>query len=479
VKVVFALRHSGHFRFFDDVIRELCGVGHTVQALLDPHHTSNTEAKGSMRALMACQQETPGFSWDWALARRDAWRRPLFLSRELISYSGYLQPGRQGSQAISSRYLKVLPPLVQWALRRPAARRWLLRPATQSALRRLERRAPPDRAILGWLREHRPDVVVASPYIMARSEEVEYVKAALKLGIPSIAAITSWDHLTTKGMFQIVPDLTLVWNQNQVEEAVTFHGLPRERIAITGAPVFDRFFTLRPSLDRAEFCQQAGLDPARPYLLYLCSSKSIARQEADFVVEFARGLRQSAGLQQTSLLVRPHPLNADIWQDYPRDLLTVWPPRGDVPETSQSRQDYFHSLFYSEAVMGINTSAFIDAAIVDKPCLAVLAERFRDTQLAIAHFRHLLNANFLHTVPDAAGAARALQAILAGDDALRDNRRRFVRNFVRPWGLDQPASRVMARAIEAAARRVPSESLSAVLAGEREVAATPALEPAA
>ena len=470
MKIVFALRHTGHFRFFDDVIRDLCSAGHSVRALFDIHHRSNTRAKGSMRALLACEHETPGFAWGWALYRRGAWRAPLFLARELINYSSYLQPGRQGSQTISGRYAKVLPAPIQWLMRHPAARRWLLQPRPQQALRWVERRAPPDRAILAWLSEHRPDVVLASPYIMAMSEEVEYVKAALALGIPTIAAITSWDHLTTKGVFQIVPDMTLVWNQNQVDEAVALHGLPPERIVITGAPVFDRWFTMRPTIERAEFCRQAGLDPRRRFVLYLCSSKSIAREEATFVVELARGLSQQADPPDVSLLVRPHPLNADIWQDpMARDLLAVWPQGGDVPDTPQSRQDYFHSLYYSLGVLAINTSGFIDAAIVDRPCVAVMAERFRDTQQAIAHFRHLLNADFLHTVPDAAGAAEALRSLLAGRDAKHENRRRFVRDFVRPAGLDRPASRVMARVVEAIGQRRSLSQLDSLLAAGRNI----------
>jgi hypothetical protein len=332
----------------------------------------------------------------------------------------------------------------------------------------LERLVPPDRSILSRLHEEGPDVLVASPVIMKRSEEVEYIKAAMALGIPTAAAVTSWDHLTTKGVFQIIPDMTLVWNQVQVEEALRLHGLARERVVATGAPVFDEWFGMKPTLGRSAFCQQAGLDPDRPYILYLCSSRSIARDETGFVADFARELRRRPGTQRLSVLVRPYPWHAQIWDGWPEDLLTIWPRGGNNPDTPDARQGYFHALYYSIGAAGINTSGFIDAAVLNKPCVTILSERYRDTQQNIAHFQHLLNAGFLETADGAAQAAEALARILLGQDDRREQRQRFVREFVRPWGLNQPAGQSMADAVEAVAQRRAANQINAILAAGRE-----------
>ena len=84
-----------------------------------------------------------------------------------------------------------------------------------------------------------PDVVVASPYIFSLSREVEYVKAARSLGIPTVVVVLSWDNLTSKGTFHVLPDLTLVWNSALAEEAASLHDVPKEKLVVTGAPVFD------------------------------------------------------------------------------------------------------------------------------------------------------------------------------------------------------------------------------------------------
>jgi hypothetical protein len=467
MKVLFVLRHVAYFRFFDRLIRELCASGHNVTLLLEHRHRTDDQAdrsKESPRALLACQAEVNNFDWDWAIQRRDVWRKPTRAARELINYASYLKPGRQSSRMIVERSARQLPLLAQRLLRFQFARTLLVAPLAQEALRSFERLAPPDRGLVGWLRLHQPDVVVASPVIMRHSEEVEYIKAAKAVGIPTLVAVTSWDHLTTKGVFQLIPDLTLVWNQAQVEEAVRLHGVPLSKVVFTGAPVFDEWFQMQPTLDRAAFCRLAGLDPARPYVLYLCSSQSIVRDETETVEGFAWALQQHAGTGPVSLLVRPYPWHASIWQNYTGDRFAIWPRAGNNPDTPEARQDYYHALRYSAAVAGINTSGFIDAAIVGRPCLTILSQRYRDTQQDIAHFQHLLKADFLEAARGPAGAAELLSTILEGRDARSDNRQRFVREFVRPWGIDQPASQVMARAIEAAAARQTADQLNTLLA---------------
>jgi hypothetical protein len=117
--------------------------------------------------------------------------------------------------------------------------------------------------------------------------QTDYVKAARQLGIPTILAVASWDNLTNKGLVQVCPDLTLVWNDVQEREAVALHNIPRERIRKTGAQLYDHWFDKSPARDRDSFCSRVGnLDPAQPIILYLCSSSFICRDEVTFVKEW-------------------------------------------------------------------------------------------------------------------------------------------------------------------------------------------------
>ena len=86
--------------------------------------------------------------------------------------------------------------------------------------------------------------------------------------------VASWDHLTTKGLVRVQPDLVSVWNHEQSAEAVEFHDTPRDRIVVTGAQP-SCWFKRQPT-SRAAFCAKVGLDPAKPFVLFVGSTASIS-----------------------------------------------------------------------------------------------------------------------------------------------------------------------------------------------------------
>src|SRR4030095_13968020 len=92
----------------------------------------------------------------------------------------------------------------------------------------------------------------------------------------SALCVASWDNLTSKGLVRVLPDHVVVWNEAQKREATALHGVPADRVLVTGAQLFDRWFTMQPSRSREEFCRAAGLDPERPFLLYVGASLFIA-----------------------------------------------------------------------------------------------------------------------------------------------------------------------------------------------------------
>jgi hypothetical protein len=81
--------------------------------------------------------------------------------------------------------------------------------------------------------------------------------------------------------------------------------------------------------------------------------------------------------------------------------------------------------------------------------MAILPEEFRPNQEGTLHFPYLIDGGLL-TVSRSLDEHRSqLASILAGgtDDILR-RQREFVRDFVRPLGLDVSATSVMANAVE-------------------------------
>jgi hypothetical protein len=242
-------------------------------------------------------------------------------------------------------------------------------------------------------------------------------------------------------------------------------------VVATGAQLFDPWFDRQPSTSRAEFVHAMGLDPAEPYVLFLGSSPFVTNHSDDevrFVVRWIEALRASrlAPLRRLGIAIRPHPVGKS-WRD--ADLgrfadVTIWPPQFRRPVAEEDQKTFFDSLAHSAAVVGINTTAMIEAAIAGKSVLTVLASEF--AQENTLHFHHLLeeNGGFLHVASSLDQHTEQLGRVLSAGAADEERRRRFVESFVRPNGLTRPATPIFADAVEELARerverRLPPSAL--------------------
>lgn len=457
MKIVYVIRSMAHFSYHASILRPLASQVASVHVLFDP-----TWSRGcSDQTVQQTTRETPNLHVGQALHRRDRWRKPLFALRELRSYAGYLTRPEQ-SAFYRHRWHGYLGHTSQVLTRFGLVGRALTSRLGQLGLAAFERLAPPDPTITRWLRKHRPDVVVASPINMRHSEEVEYLKAAKALGIPTVVPVLSWDNLTTKGLFHVIPDITLAWNQTQAAEATTIHGVPPEQVVITGSPFFDKWFEpRRTGTERGSFCHKVGLDPAKPFVVYLGSSRNIAADESWLVRELVGHLRRSThpAIRAVSVLVRPHPANARVYEPLANEGIAVWPRAGALPDSDERVQDFYDTLRFSLGTVGLNTTGMIDAVIVDRPVISVLPDQYKATQEEASHFQHLLEADVVDRAKNSGQCVELIADWLRGVDARREQRRAFVRGFVRPRGLDRSAGEVAAEAIILAARGFNAEQI--------------------
>lgn len=283
------------------------------------------------------------------------------------------------------------------------------------------------------------------------SYQTDYVKSAHALGLPVAFLPFSWDNLTNRGLIRVSPDRVLVWNDVQKREAIELHGVPADRVVVTGAPRFDSFFDMRPSTSRDEFCSAAGLDPSRRFVLYLCSSQFVAPREVEFVHRWVIELRKSAdpALASCGVLVRPHPAHAEQWADADlSDLpgVRLWRARSIM----NADQGLFDSLHHASAVVSLNTSALIEAGILGKPVHTIVIPEFAGGQEQTLHFEYLRSANagLLAEARDFEQHRNQLAAILNSDGAPCQRSLSFVQAFVRPHGLDRATAPIMVDEIE-------------------------------
>ena len=450
--------------------RHLAERGHELHIALLP------KPKGEVRDFLdGLAAEFPHLTYGSAPRRRqsDGWGHVARLVRGIADLARWADPRMQSfpllRNGMTDDVRNLLAPQQFDPITRRIAAVAVKRLSTTSSPRiarrvirvasRLESAIPTSGEVDRYLRERAPDVVVSASVMKNCSEEVELLKSARRLGIPTAVCVASWDKLTTKGLLKFVPERVFVWNGKQVQESVELHGIPRERVVETGAYPFDDWFERRATRTREEYARDVGLDPGRPYLLYLCSSnQTTRRREVDFVLSWIEALRDSGGqaLRGLGIAIRPHPDFAGDWRNV--DLSTfenVVLCKTEHPVAEDARADFFDGLVNCAAAVGINTTAMIEAAIAQKSVLTVVSDAF--AQEATLHFHYMLaeNGGFLHVATSLEEHVEQLGGVLEEDSAGAERRRGFVESFIRPCGINRPAAPIMAEAFDELARLSP------------------------
>jgi hypothetical protein len=181
--------------------------------------------------------------------------------------------------------------------------------------------------------------------------------------------------------------------------------------------------------------------------------------ESRFVLEWIQRIRQSAdpALRDAGILVRPHPERMDEWDGVSLERFGNVALYGRNPVSPDAQADYFDSLYHSHAVVGLVTSAFLEAGIVGRSVHTLLLPEFEMYQEGVQHFRYLVEVEggLLRVTRSFADHLAELAAVLA-QPARRDAQNvRFMQAFVRPRGLEAPATPAFVDAVEQLAALPP------------------------
>ncbi|HZQ64029.1 MAG TPA: hypothetical protein VFA66_02225, partial [Gaiellaceae bacterium] len=368
------------------VVMEHPGVGSMLPALELLHERGHRlelayqalKSVESHREIESFAEECPGATFHELppIARTGRAALASWLRRS-IDYLRYLEPRYQDATKLRQRAKRKAPKAMHRIARIARLGGGPGVAALSRLLQAVERSMPPAPEVVRFLEEHRPDVLFPTHLLSIGTPHADYLRAAKRLGIRTAFPVRGWDNLTNKGLLRDAPDQVLLWNDLQAKEAVELHRIPPENITVVGAALCDDWFDWSASRSREEFCREVGLRADRPIVLYVCSSGFVARDEVSFVRDWIRKLRaHGEPFADVGFLVRPHPLNAAQWAD--ADLgdphATVWPRFGEAPHDEVSRRNFFDSIFHAAAVVGINTTAQIESAIVGRPVHTVLAE---------------------------------------------------------------------------------------------------------
>ena len=464
MKIFFSMRHLGSFRMYEPTIREMAGRGHHLHLAL-----GRAEALGWEKALHTLIADHPAITWTWLSPTASSfWSEVAKTIRLWADYLRYFQPQYDSTPKLKARAEERVPPRLVRLTNRPAFQKPANRRRLLSVLRTLERALPPVPEIEEQLRAERPDMVLITPLVYLGSSQFEVLRTSLSMGLRTVFCVGSWDHLSSKALIRDMPQRVLVWNDTQRDEAIQLHGVPADRVVVTGAQCYDQWFGRLPVRSREEFSRRVGLPADRPFILYVCSALFWGSPiEAEFVRRWVQSLRESAHpkLRNAAVLIRPHPARMDEWNTVDLSAFEGVTLYGSNPVDAASKDDYFESLYYSGAVVGLNTSAFLEAAVVGRPVHTIMPPVYFDNQEGTLHFHYLLHVGggLLRPARSFEEHMGQLDDTLAGSHPGNEG---FVRAFIRPHGLDVPATATFVDAVEQLAA-VPAPAPAPIRLGAR------------
>jgi hypothetical protein len=238
-----------------------------------------------------------------------------------------------------------------------------------------------DPAMAAVFERHRPSLVAtASPGLIF--SEIPVLRTARRAGVSTMALDLSWDNLTNKFLPPRQVNRLVLWNDSMREEASALHGYALERIAVTGSPQFDSYFTGVRSR-REDFCRALGLDPSRRLITLATIPASKFPHHAFVIDRLIAAMESGAVGEPSSLLVRVHPRDdAGPYAPYAgRPNVAVekafrqTPTRSgdgmDVDFMAENTRHLADTLHHSDVVLNVASTMSIEAAIFDTPVVNV------------------------------------------------------------------------------------------------------------
>jgi hypothetical protein len=326
------------------------------------------------------------------------------------------------------------------------------------------RRRSPD--ALRRLETQRPSLVLATGPM--RFDEPGVVALAQRLGIPTLALITSWDNLSTKRRMLFEYDGYLVWSEQMRRELHHFY--PHSRrvpVYVVGPPQFDVFFNTELHQTREEFCASAGLRADRPIIVYTMGSPNAIREQYGAIDMAQRVMRGELGDAQ--LVIRPHPAfdtaeEARLLHDLQPRVVVQRTGDPDAIFRSQARHqivEWVNTFRHADVVVNLASTVTVDAAICDRPVVNLDYDPepgqpnqglVKDANHVWTHFKPIAESGGVWNVNDPDETVFAIRTYLAHPERHREGRRWIAQHVC--GELDGRAGARLAEAIiDFAARR--------------------------
>lgn len=217
-------------------------------------------------------------------------------------------------------------------------------------------------------------VLSLTPFLV---DEEMMVRVSSRAGIPTAAAILSFDNLTTRPWIPITFDSYLLWNRHNADQLR--RGYPQaaaREVKIVGTPQFDFYWKPEYLWSETEWRSQIGIPQDRPVLLFAGGYVSCAPHEPQFLGQLDDAIEANEIPGKPIILFRRHPVDPmDRWQPVLNRAKHIildnpWHLGAKVlGHTNIGIEDIrklASTLYYSNVHVNVASTMTVDGAIFDK-----------------------------------------------------------------------------------------------------------------
>jgi len=330
-------------------------------------------------------------------------------------------------------------------LRLMMARLWLALGFNVRRLIRFGTRYGRDEAFANLLSEEKPDAVIYSYMIPAG---FDCLREAKRMGIPLVLMVASWDNPTSKGPLTVEPDYSIVWSDQMKREMNEYHGVPPERMEVTGVLYFENYFKPEGLMGREAFCESLGIPSDKKVVHFATGDSAIMKCNQEFIRILHRIVQSGRLPFPCHLLVRVSPKDKfDLYKEFEGlPNLTVQYPRGKgavygghkwIPDPGEEHERA-STIRNSDVILSVSSSMVLDASCFDVPTINLAydagmpVEKWEsvDRFYEYSHARPVLEEGATFVVKTDEQLEEALATALSHPERKREERQNLLKRLV-------------------------------------------------
>lgn len=180
-------------------------------------------------------------------------------------------------------------------------------PSIRERFKRKESSYLKDQRATDLIKNLNPELVVSTYPI--NYLESKFLYAAKEAGVRTLIHLLSWDNITSKGIFPVIPDQFIAWGPIMNNELKEHYKLNDDQIHVCGVPHFDQHVEIKGTDGYKELLKDLKLDSEKPYIFVAMSAPRFAPHEIDIVEWLSEAIAKNVFGADLQLVIRPHPQN--------------------------------------------------------------------------------------------------------------------------------------------------------------------------